>query len=414
MNGFLNNPVAYFLSAEDTVSHSQSIVGKILTYDPLLTVNPIHPTMALPSQQQVEYALKDFSVAADGRCDMTLLYNRRRFCISFCASDLREPGGSRPSSHEVEFSGLVQALGEEDDQASPVDSPTSVPSTAHMGEASTEPTDSAIRPCLGSCSPEPLEDWVMQVFGPTMHKLAPSSSMPCPVTLHEAIHPPTLSFTFKLIDGQPAPVAVPNDPGVLQYFDETVADISDAMEKLHIPRVQARDIPIAKSLDPMSSHVVWFQGERCFFKQVQPNIPNQAYTREIQMLIRLRKAGLSETLRVPQLRGLVNSEQDRFILGILLSSIDAKYTLWNHHDAPLALRRKWYDQAAKTVHQMHAADVVWGDVTAANILIDEDQNAWLVDFGGGASPGWIDEAKSETKAGDLQGLSRLKAFLRIE
>ncbi len=40
---------------------------------------------------------------------------------------------------------------------------------------------------------------------------------------------------------------------------------------------------------------------------------------------------------------------------------------------------------------LHAVDIVWGDFKAENMLADEDDNVWLIDFGGGTTHGWVDE-----------------------
>lgn len=46
-----------------------------------------------------------------------------------------------------------------------------------------------------------------------------------------------------------------------------------------------------------------------------------------------------------------------------------------------------------------------------NVLIDHDQNAWVIDFGGGFSPDFVDEVVMETAEGDNQGISRIREML---
>jgi hypothetical protein len=36
---------------------------------------------------------------------------------------------------------------------------------------------------------------------------------------------------------------------------------------------------------------------------------------------------------------------------------------------------------------------------------------WVVDFGGGYTPGWIDEELQGTKRGDLQALEKIRQWL---
>ncbi|KAK2668010.1 hypothetical protein RAB80_017201 [Fusarium oxysporum f. sp. vasinfectum] len=55
------------------------------------------------------------------------------------------------------------------------------------------------------------------------------------------------------------------------------------------------------------------------------------------------------------------------------------------------------------VHWLHEEGIVWGDAKPDNVLIDKDENAWIIDFGGSYTPGWVDEDKAETFEGDYQG-----------
>lgn len=42
---------------------------------------------------------------------------------------------------------------------------------------------------------------------------------------------------------------------------------------------------------------------------------------------------------------------------------------------------------SSTVACLHEAGVVWGDAKAENVLIGTDDNAWVIDFGGGYTRG---------------------------
>ena len=60
---------------------------------------------------------------------------------------------------------------------------------------------------------------------------------------------------------------------------------------------------------------------------------------------------------------------------------------------------------------LHEAGIVWGDTKPDNILVDVYGDAWLIDFGGGRTEGWVDPDKAETVDGDLQGLERILKFI---
>jgi len=57
-------------------------------------------------------------------------------------------------------------------------------------------------------------------------------------------------------------------------------------------------------------------------------------------------------------------------------------------------------------------DVVWGDAKTSNVLIDEHGDAWILDFGGGNTVGWIPEELVGTKEGDFQALKMIFEFIR--
>lgn len=62
---------------------------------------------------------------------------------------------------------------------------------------------------------------------------------------------------------------------------------------------------------------------------------------------------------------------------------------------------------------LHEKDIMWGDVHPGNVIIENDADrAVLIDFEGGAvRSGWVDLQLAGSKAGDLQGLSRLFSFI---
>ena len=67
-----------------------------------------------------------------------------------------------------------------------------------------------------------------------------------------------------------------------------------------------------------------------------------------------------------------------------------------------------------TLACLHEAGIVWGDAKAANILVDMDDNAWIIDFGGGYTWGWVGKDHMETIEGDQEGLSKIKELLNQE
>jgi tRNA A-37 threonylcarbamoyl transferase component Bud32 len=77
----------------------------------------------------------------------------------------------------------------------------------------------------------------------------------------------------------------------------------------------------------------------------------------------------------------------------LLGRIPAKYSTLHPiitgrlvGDTPEpALGQRWASQIERTVRELHRHDNVWGDAKPDNVLINHDNNAWVLDFHGGAT-----------------------------
>jgi tRNA A-37 threonylcarbamoyl transferase component Bud32 len=64
------------------------------------------------------------------------------------------------------------------------------------------------------------------------------------------------------------------------------------------------------------------------------------------------------------------------------------------------------------VHQLHTAGIVWGDAKPDNVLIDYNNDAWLIDFGGGYTNGWVPKEFSGSVEGDLYALQKIDKFVK--
>ncbi|KAK3988443.1 hypothetical protein QBC44DRAFT_360017 [Cladorrhinum sp. PSN332] len=155
----------------------------------------------------------------------------------------------------------------------------------------------------------------------------------------------------------------------------------------------------------------------CFFKTY--GICDEiALEKELEAHLRLIQSGLAPDARVVRLHGAVTV--DGQIAGLLLTHIDHgshnNGPLWEDCllHIPIALRQRWAKQIRETVEQLHDAGLVWGDAKAENVMIDTNDDAWLIDLGGGYTKGWVDKDKAGTKEGDLQGLAKIVEHLSNE
>ena len=184
-------------------------------------------------------------------------------------------------------------------------------------------------------------------------------------------------------------------------------------------------------------------GESFFFKGWKRcDILRGANLRELRTYKQINEAltsgKISPELRICRLRGVVvdsdaetplrakgrdaelrNSAGPRLV-GLLLTFIETKKELLRMgtlsygircENCDPEMRSRWADDIDAAVAALHGAGIVWGDAKPDNILVDDDDDVWIVDFGGSYTDGWVDEDESETMEGDRQGVERIKAFL---
>jgi tRNA A-37 threonylcarbamoyl transferase component Bud32 len=126
-------------------------------------------------------------------------------------------------------------------------------------------------------------------------------------------------------------------------------------------------------------------------------------------------------IRAPRLVGVIGA--DTIWGGLLMTLVPASSDLSDLNcsgdsaprlQATTAERQQWFDEIFAAFDGFHRYGFAYGDVKPANILIDDDRQAWLIDFEGGVTQGWVDEDLLDTVEGDLQGLGRLREFLGLE
>jgi RIO-like serine/threonine protein kinase len=86
-------------------------------------------------------------------------------------------------------------------------------------------------------------------------------------------------------------------------------------------------------------------------------------------------------------------------------------TAYCRTDLTTVRKRKWADQIEYTLLELHRIGLVWGDAKAGNVVIDREDNAWLVDFGGGYTLPWMEPDLAGTPQGDVQAFQKIKEAL---
>jgi serine/threonine protein kinase len=169
---------------------------------------------------------------------------------------------------------------------------------------------------------------------------------------------------------------------------------------------------IRRYIFPNSEEVLVDGQTVCFFKQWGAGEKRSA-RRELESYKRIGNI-LDVEVRTPRLCGVVQAGEDSCCIGLLLSWIDCQYTTLEcalRPDTPMGLRRKWADQLTAALERLHRNGVIWGDAKPANILVDRNDDIWMIDFGGGYTRGWVEREIAGTVEGDKQGLQKIRAFL---
>lgn len=131
---------------------------------------------------------------------------------------------------------------------------------------------------------------------------------------------------------------------------------------------------------------------------------------ELAVHKKVHDAQLGPDVRVNRLLGIVHLREEDATLGLLLA-IDHEEgrTLQSAIESgqPAHLWEQWATQVRHTVEKLHKAGATWGDAKAENVLVDKEEEAWVIDFEGGSTQGWVGKDKAGTKEGDLQGLGKI-------
>ncbi|KAI1049835.1 hypothetical protein LB506_001910 [Fusarium annulatum] len=147
-----------------------------------------------------------------------------------------------------------------------------------------------------------------------------------------------------------------------------------------------------------------------------------AAQRELESLWKVTKSLHAAAIRVPKLLGLIANPQNGKTIGFLEEYIPVSETwelstLGSIDDLSAideGRRKKWASQVRDTVDLLHKIEITWGDGKASNVLIHrETDDAWVIDFGGGWTEGWVIEELSGTVKGDELAVRKIMEYLQV-
>ncbi|RVX74347.1 hypothetical protein B0A52_01472 [Exophiala mesophila] len=259
-----------------------------------------------------------------------------------------------------------------------------------------------------------LQNWILSAFADQTQRLAPKPQDKCRQSLQEWYHGSTHYFELKVKQGSFAPQELEETSELEDRINALIPRMPTPkfIREMNVPWIKATEIEVLSEVDtpePVHPGEVKVKDEVHFFKPVDGTQP-QAMKRELKLLKEIERIGLHDQIRVPKLVGLVRFEDSKVdIMGFLLTRIEGARPLTTLLNSEVAEERrlKWADESKDVVQTLHKHKIIWGDAKADNFMVDEEDNLWIIDFGGSYTEGWIDAELSETKKGDEMGLDKI-------
>ncbi|EEQ85515.1 uncharacterized protein BDCG_08784 [Blastomyces dermatitidis ER-3] len=269
--------------------------------------------------------------------------------------------------------------------------------------------------------PDPMEEmcyWMAKACFAHFHILAPCPTEPRIITLEEYYMTPAIHLTITVDDGKLTAIQSSHKPKPDDLMPRTCLSSSYTAMAASIPLLDPSKVKLpwdSKNERPLRPSKVLVGNKKQFFKPAYRELL-QHTEREIKTLLHLHQSGLNDKIRVPKIHAFVSSgnKSNMEICDILITYIKFRCTLASQDNIQKAapnLQETWIHQLKEMVNEFHKAGIIWGDVKPGNVLIDMDNNLWIIDFGGSYTPGWVNEELMETVEGDLQGLSKIISFI---
>lgn len=159
------------------------------------------------------------------------------------------------------------------------------------------------------------------------------------------------------------------------------------IQHMRCPRVKERDIEFDSHMSGFV-YKVRVSGKVLIKKEIPGPDTVDEFLYEINALNRLRHAH-----HVIQFHGVIVDDDDEYVKGLLISYadqgalIDVIYD--QAHHLPWPARERWARQIISGLAEIHEAGFVQGDFTLSNIVIDEFDNAKIIDINRRGCPvGW--------------------------
>ncbi|KAM0551296.1 hypothetical protein ACHAPJ_008399 [Fusarium lateritium] len=240
--------------------------------------------------------------------------------------------------------------------------------------------------------------------------------------LHSHLYKEIFNYRLQTVNGKPFifPIspdeAVSVPPKAPEPSDEAKVELIAELPKYTTKEIIVQEIYTSGSTIACK---VCVGSKTMVCKVDRAGLADPKLEKELKDMQSISRAISEKTLRVPGLLAYVTHVDTGDIIGLLRDWIPNSRLgedLWDIAIPGVSVetRQTWGTQIRETIEELHRIGVVWGNVNPANVIIDENEDVWLVGFGGGWTNDWVDKEKAGTEAGDTQGLTNIFKYLELE
>lgn len=258
---------------------------------------------------------------------------------------------------------------------------------------------------------EDFWDWAVEPLLPLFWEL-PTPHKTWQSTLYDFFNPETFVYTLRAVSDELVPEQYESSPTESRFGVFLADEFCAPWTSFSPSEVRVCEEKVVGPPSHTPRKVLLNDGTIAFFKLMHRG--DKAFLEnELDTYEKIDKARLDSTIRVSRLHGLVRDDNG-VVFGLLLTYIDCKHVTLScavEPGMPITLRKKWVAQLRDIVSQLHSAGIIWGDAKPDNVLIDRNQDAWVVDFGGGYTEGWVPKILAGTIEGDRIALEKMVEFI---
>ncbi|KAE8326626.1 hypothetical protein BDV39DRAFT_215602 [Aspergillus sergii] len=263
-----------------------------------------------------------------------------------------------------------------------------------------------------------MHDWILQPFLPIFRKLAPLDQSR-KYTLEDCLFAEEFHYTVQAVEENLVPVCLGNSKCKKNHLIGARLPSATQVDYSMFPIYHPSEVQVP--IDASSTSLPAVPRKVSIHGRSKPSFFKIVYAGDVRMTLKellayskIHMAKFDATVRTSRLDGLVQ-DGNGHVMGLLLSYIDCHGAtlecIGGRHPKYSGFRQKWIDQISHTLKHLHAHNIVWGDAKAANVLIDTNADAYLIDFGGGYTKSWVDKEMANSIDGDLQGLENIRCYL---